>query len=56
MDLLKAIHNQIQPFVEMARERILILTIGNTGTGKSTLLSSLIYGTDSLEFIDNKIR
>lgn len=26
----------------------LIITIGNTGCGKSTMLSSLIYGTDAL--------
>lgn len=28
----------------------LILAIGNTGCGKSTMMTSIMFGTDSLEF------
>lgn len=33
-----------------AKDQDLIVAIGNTGCGKSTMLSSLIYGTDALEY------
>jgi len=31
-----------------AKDKDIILAIGNTGSGKSTMLTSLIYGTDYL--------
>ena len=31
-----------------------MLCLGNTGTGKTTLLNSLLYGAESLEMIEIK--
>jgi Tfp pilus assembly pilus retraction ATPase PilT len=33
---------------EEAKNKDIILAIGNTGSGKSTMLTALIYGTDYL--------
>ena len=32
----------------VAKDANLVVAIGNTGSGKSTMLSSIIYGTESL--------
>ena len=34
---------------EEVNEKNVILAVGNTGSGKSTMLTSLIYGTEMLE-------
>ena len=36
---------------EEAKDKDIILAIGNTGSGKSTMLTSLIYGTDYLDVV-----
>lgn len=37
------------PYIVAAKDQELILACGNTGCGKSTLITSLVFGTDKLE-------
>ena len=45
--VLKEVFNRMD--VKDLRERDLILAIGNTGSGKSTMFSSLVFGPDHLQ-------
>jgi len=35
--------------LKILKDEDVVLVLGNTGSGKSTMLSSLIYGPDTLE-------
>lgn len=53
-NLIKVVNNayhQISPFLDQLRNKnyCLVLAIGNTGCGKSTMFTSLIDGPESLE-------
>ena len=49
IEILKRAQNYILEHVPNLSEGSLIIAIGNTGCGKSTMLTSLIYGTESLQ-------
>ena len=42
----KHIFNEIEPYVSGKK---LVVVMGETGSGKSTMMASLIYGPDKLE-------
>ena len=42
----KHIFDEIEPFVN---NKELVVVMGETGSGKSTMMASLIYGPDKLE-------
>lgn len=49
VDILEAVLVKIKQFETLIQNDTLVVAIGNTGTGKSTLLSSLVFGPESLE-------
>lgn len=49
IEILKRAQSYILEHVPNLQDGNLIVAIGNTGCGKSTMLTSLIYGTDSLQ-------
>ena len=45
--VLREVFNRMD--IKDLKERDLILAIGNTGSGKSTMFSSLVFGPDQLQ-------
>ena len=44
VDILEAVLIKIKDFETKIQNDTLVVAIGNTGTGKSTMLTSLVYG------------
>ena len=49
LDNIVKVSQSVFPLIEKARGKNLVLACGNTGCGKSTMITSLVFGPEMLE-------